>query len=99
MYSVAGMLWRHRRVDTCMTEFLVAVWFASAIGGMIAVFGGVVGPRRVRHRLFAFAAVFFAVAGVLGILSIGIVFLMFSAACFIFSGRVRYRLPSRPVLQ
>ena len=79
-----------------MPELLAAVWFASAVGGVIAALAGVFGSRSIRPRSFTIAGVCFAVAGVLGILSIGILFLVLSGACFIFGRRVRDGSRSTP---
>ena len=65
---------------------LVVIWFASAIAGVIAALGALA-VRRQRASLLVVAGACFAVAGVLGILSIGILFLALSVACFAASGR------------
>lgn len=60
---------------------LVWIWFAAAIGGIVAVVASLLLSDRQRE-LLGVAGVLFAIAGVLGILSIGILFLGASAACF-----------------
>jgi len=74
-------------VDRGMSTVLSIVWFAAAIGGAIA---GVVGlsTHRARRRVsLVTAGVCLGVAGLLGILSIGIIFVALSAACFVASSR------------
>ncbi len=62
---------------------LSVVWFAAAIGGAIAVAVGLLTHRARRRVSLMTAGVCFGVAGVLGILSIGIIFMALSAACFV----------------
>ncbi|MGB0111649.1 MAG: hypothetical protein WBP59_00370 [Ilumatobacteraceae bacterium] len=60
---------------------LSAVWFTAAIGGVIAAVLAVATETR-RQSLLMVAGGCFAIAGILGILSIGLMFLIAAAACF-----------------
>ena len=72
-----------------MSELLVAIWFAAAVGGVIAVLVGLFASGDTRPRWLAIAVACFVVAGVLGILSIGILFLVLAGACFLSGRRAR----------
>lgn len=61
---------------------LSVVWFTSAIGGALAAVVGLLVPK-VRRWALLVAGAGFSIAGVLGILSIGILFLGLAAFCFI----------------
>lgn len=66
---------------------LSVVWFASALGGAIAAVVGLLTHGTPRRVSLVTAGVCFGVAGVLGILSIGIIFVVLSAACFVAASR------------
>ena len=57
------------------------IWFVVAAAGVMAAATALV-ARGVRQRLLVVAGSCFAVAGLLGILSIGLLFLLLSVACF-----------------
>jgi hypothetical protein len=59
---------------------LTIIWWAAAVSGGAVLLVAVVLPARRKEALLG-GAVLFGVAGVLGILSIGIVFLLLAAAC------------------
>ena len=69
-----------------MAELLSVVWFAAATGGVVAVVFALVNRTR-RHVSLTVAGVCFGLAGVLGILSIGVVLLVLSAVCFVAASR------------
>lgn len=71
-------------------DLLVALWFTSAIVGGLALLGASATPRY-RHTCLLVAAASFAVAGVLGILSIGVLFLVAAALCALGARRTRAR--------
>lgn len=62
-----------------MDWLAVGLW-TGALGGVIAVVAAIVLPNRRRAALLVGAALFLPI-GVLGILSIGIVFLIAAVAC------------------
>ena len=66
---------------------LSVIWFAAAIGGAIAVVVGLLTHDVRRHVSLVIAGVCFGVAGILGILSIGIGFVALSVACFVVADR------------
>lgn len=70
-----------------MAEVLTVVFFAAAIGGAIVGLVGVLAHVARRRASLLTAGVCFAVAGVLGILSIGIIFLALSIASFVVAFR------------
>lgn len=70
-----------------MPPILTVIWFAAALGGLTAV-AIAVAVSRWRREALLLGAIVFAVAGVLGILSIGIVFLGLAALCAYLAGRV-----------
>ncbi|HVE73813.1 MAG TPA: hypothetical protein VNA30_01795 [Mycobacteriales bacterium] len=74
-------------------ELLVVLWYLCAIGGAVALVAGVAN-RRYRRTCLVVAASLFAIAGVLGILSIGVLFLVASALCAV--GAWRTRAPLLP---
>jgi hypothetical protein len=59
---------------------LTVVVYAAMVTGAVAVIAAVAAPR-LRRQLFWLAAGMFTVDGVLGILSIGILFLAAAAVC------------------
>jgi len=64
-----------------LVEILSAIWFTAAISGALA---GLVAltVKSVRRPALMVAGSLFALAGVLGILSIGILFIGLAALCF-----------------
>lgn len=66
---------------------LTLVWWVSAVGGTLAVLCAALNDRW-RRRLLIVAATLFAVAGVLGILSIGVLFLAAAVGCAVAGMRV-----------
>ena len=73
-------------------NILVAVWFVAAGAGVCSALGALATSSR-RRSLLLVAGSCFAVAGVLGILSIGIIFIGLSTACFIAARRVAQAEP------
>jgi small-conductance mechanosensitive channel len=69
-------------------DVLVVLWFVSAIGGGLALLIAAVAPTH-RRALLVTAAALFAVAGVLGILSVGALFLVAAALCAVGARRSR----------
>lgn len=69
-----------------MAVMLTIVWSAAAIAGVTCALGGWLLPAG-RRTLLSFAGVSFFVAGVLGILTIGILFLALGAVCFVAATR------------
>ena len=63
-----------------MANALTVVFYGMVVVGLAAVAGAVVRPA-VRPHLLVIAAVAFAVTGVLGIFSIGLLLLIVSAVC------------------
>jgi uncharacterized membrane protein len=63
-----------------MSDPLTIIWYAAATLGVVAVIVSFLRPP-VRRPALLVAATAFAVAGVLGILSIGVVFLVAAAVC------------------
>lgn len=84
------------RVGQLVSEFFAVVWFAAAIGGGLLVVVAAFAPRDRRRFPLLAAGVCFAIAGLLGILSIGILFVALSAVCFVFSERAHRRSASPP---
>ena len=76
-------------------NILSVVWFTSAIGGALAAVAGLVVPKSRRWTYFV-AGVAFSIAGILGILSIGIFFLGFAALCFIGAAKAAAESSSPP---
>lgn len=74
-------------VDRGMSTVLAVVWFAAVIGGAVAAVAGLVTHRARRRVSLVSAGMCFGVAGVLGILSIGILFVALSAACLVAASR------------
>jgi hypothetical protein len=74
-------------VDSAVARALVVVWFAAALGGVVATLLAVVMPSERRRSLLLGACGGFAVAGALGILSVGIIFLAASMVCLVLAGR------------
>ena len=72
-------------------DLLGTLLWAGAVGGVIAVVVGLAQPSRRRVALIL-AAVLFLPIGILGILSIGILFLAAALACLI--GAVAGRPPA-----
>lgn len=67
-------------------DLLGVIWWGSAVGGMASVAVAVAMPSRRRAALLV-AGLLFLVAGLLGILSIGIVFLVAAIACAVVAVR------------
>lgn len=63
-----------------MEQALTVVWWSSALIGVVALVVAALSPRR-RGTTLAVAAGGFLVAGVLGILSIGLVFVILASVC------------------
>ena len=61
-------------------DVLVVLWFFSAISGGVAVVAAIVAQEH-RRGLLLTAAGLFTIAGVLGILSIGVLFLVAAGLC------------------
>lgn len=61
-------------------DVLGVIWWGSAAGALVAVAVAVTTPSRRREALVT-AGLLFLVAGVLGILSIGIVFIVAAIVC------------------
>lgn len=71
-------------------------WCAAATAGVVAGVTGLLVSRVRREALFT-AGVGFGIAGVLGILSIGILFLGLAAVCFVkAASEPRLRSPQAP---
>ena len=70
-----------------MAETFSVVWYSAAIIGVVAAAGASLAAYGKRRQLLLIAGACFALAGLLGILSIGIVFLGLSVACFIAAAR------------
>lgn len=67
-------------------DVLGVIWWGSAAGAVAAVGVAVAIPSRRRDALLV-ASVLFLVAGVLGILSIGILFIVAAVACGVVATR------------
>lgn len=67
-------------------DALSMIWWGSTVVAIAAVAVAAAVPIRRRQALVV-AAVMFLVAGVLGILSIGIVFILAAVACAVFAAR------------
>lgn len=65
---------------------LSVVVYGSLLAAVAAGVGAVVSPR-LRSRLLVLAGLFFAIAGVLAILSIGVIFVAASVLCFAAAAR------------
>jgi hypothetical protein len=65
---------------------LTLIWWTAVTGGFAACLLALT-VRSHRHELLLLAGVCFLIAGVLGILSIGLIFLVASAACIIAASR------------
>ena len=61
-------------------DLLGLIWWGSAVGGLAAVAVAMTMPSR-RHAALLMASLLFLVAGALGILSIGIIFIVAAIAC------------------
>jgi hypothetical protein len=72
----------HGRGGVARVDWLAVGLWTGALGGVIAVVAAIVLPHRRRAALLVGAALFLPI-GVLGILSIGIVFLIAAVACVI----------------
>lgn len=74
-----------------MFDVLVVLWFFSAIAGSVASLAAITAPEHRRGFLLT-AAGLFTIAGVLGILSVGVLFLVAAGLCAAFG----LRAPARP---
>jgi hypothetical protein len=74
-------------------DVLVVLWFVSAIGGGLALLTAAFAPSG-RRTLLTTAAALFVVAGVLGILSIGALFLVAAALCAVGARKSRTSVPA-----
>ncbi len=72
-----------------MAEALSYVFFAAVIIGGLAAFASQLVSRHRRRALLLVAGSCFAAAGFLGILPIGIIFLVVSVTCFIAAARAK----------
>lgn len=63
-----------------MFDVLVVLWFISAVAGGVASLAAITAPKNRRGLLLA-AAGLFTIAGVLGILSVGVMFLLAAGLC------------------
>jgi hypothetical protein len=72
----------------------VALWAGVALG-LLAVIGAVVRPAR-RRMLLLVAALLFLPIGVLGIFSIGVVFLVAAVVCLAFAASSRPSKTTNP---
>ena len=73
-------------LESFVSDVLSIVWFAAAGVGAVALISAVLVKRWRREFLIAVGSCF-AVAGILGLASIGIFFLAASAACFVLVSR------------
>lgn len=71
---------------------LSVVLYAALLIAVVASVAAIVSPR-LRTRLLVVAATFYAVAGVLGIVSIGVVFLLAAVLCFAVAAREKLSAP------
>lgn len=69
-------------------DVLSVVWYTAAIGGAVAAIAGLLVRGSRRRQLLIVAGFGFTIAGILGILSIGIVFIVLAALCFGIASRV-----------
>lgn len=67
---------------------LSVVFYGSLSVAVVACVAAAASPR-LRARLLVLAGVFYAVAGVLGILSIGVIFVAAAVLCFALAARAR----------
>lgn len=67
-------------------DLLGVIWWGSAVGGFASVAVAVTMPARRRAALLV-ASLLFLVSGVLGILSIGIVFIVAAIVCAVVAVR------------
>ena len=78
------------------TLLAMVLWGAAGLGVFAAI--SAIALPRLRRVLFVVAAVLFLPIGVMGILSIGVVFLVAAAACIVAAvladGRPRPRTPT-----
>jgi len=72
-----------------MAEAFALIWFAAAICGVLGVVLALVTGRTRRRAWLFVAGVCFGLAGVLGILSIGVILIVASAACLVAVSRTR----------
>lgn len=63
-----------------MADVLTVIWYVAALSGVVSVIVSIVRPAAHRPALLV-GAVCFWIAGVLGILSIGVVFLVAAVIC------------------
>lgn len=74
------------RVTSATVNVLSVIWYTAAIGGAVAAIVGCLRPAW-RFPALALAAACFGVAGVLGILSIGVVFIVLALGCLALAER------------
>jgi hypothetical protein len=67
-------------------DLLSPIWWGSAVGGFASIAVAMTMPSRRRAALLM-ASLLFLVAGVLGILSIGIIFIVAAIVCAVAAGR------------
>lgn len=76
------------RVDGAAVNTLSVVFYGALLVAVAASVAAVVSPR-LRTRLLVLAGVLYTSAGVLGILSIGVIFLGAAVLCFALAARGR----------
>lgn len=69
-----------------MADVLIVIWYVAAASGLVSVVVAVARPAARRPALLVGAAAF-GIAGLLGILSIGVVLLAAAAVCAVIAAR------------
>lgn len=69
-----------------MADVLTVIWYAAALSGFVSVVVSVVRPTMRRPALLVGAAAF-GLAGILGILSIGVLFIVAAIVCAVVAER------------
>lgn len=70
-----------------MDAALTVIFYASAIGGLVAWILAIAASGPSARWLYVGAGALLAVAGVLGLFSIGMIFLVLAVVCFISAAR------------
>jgi hypothetical protein len=73
---------------------LTIAFYVSAVGGLVIWVAAIRASGRAAQRLYVTAALSLAVAGVLGMFSIGGIFLVLSVLCLAAGTRGRRRAPA-----